>query len=104
MPTATTSSAPRHGLDAIVVDRAPVDAALAVSAAWLAYMVGVGAGRGAMDVRSAINAALLGAAFALLGFAAASRTRTLVSVRSRGQLALLTLAVGTGLGLFNLSV
>jgi hypothetical protein len=103
MPTATTSTTRRHVLDAIVIDRAPRDAALAVSAAWLAYMAGAVARRGVTDVQSGINAALLGAAFALLGFAAASRTPRLVSVRSHGQLALLTLAVGMGLGLFNLS-
>jgi Type II CAAX prenyl endopeptidase Rce1-like len=101
MPTATTPLH-RQGRDAVVVDRPPPAARLAVSAAWLAYMAGAIAGGGAMSVQSAVNAAVLGAIYVLLGFAAASRTRTLIPDRSHGRLALLTLAVGTSLGLFNL--
>jgi len=98
----TVASAPsRHFLDTIVVDRSRRDAVLAIVAAWLAYMTGVVAGRGAGEGRTLLDAALVGAAYVLVGFAAASRTRRLAST-SPARAALLTLAAGTCLGLFNL--
>lgn len=102
MPATVTPGPPRHLLDAIVVDRPRSEAALAIGGAWVAYMIGVVAGRGAGDARTLIDAALVGAAYVLIGFAAASRTRRLASTTNHARLALLTLAAGTGLGLFNL--
>jgi len=102
MPATVTTAPPRHLLDAIVVDRPRNEAALAIGGAWVAYLIGVVAGRGAGDARTLIDAALVGAAYVLVGFAAASRTRRLAST-SHARRALLTLTAGTGLGLFNLA-
>jgi membrane protease YdiL (CAAX protease family) len=79
--------------------------ALAPAAAWLAFMIGLVVGREVQDAGSAAIGAAIGAALVLLGFAAASRTRTLSHGASpdRTRLALLALAAGSGLGLANLA-
>jgi membrane protease YdiL (CAAX protease family) len=79
--------------------------ALAPGAAWLAFMIGLVLGGEVADAASAAIGAAAGAALVLLGFAAASRTRTLARGTSadRTRLAVLALAAGTGLGLANLA-
>jgi membrane protease YdiL (CAAX protease family) len=87
-----------------MVDRPPRGAAPPVAAAWLAFMTGLLAGGEIEDAVSFALAGVIGAALVFLGFAAASRCRTLPR-RPSGQharLALLSLAAGTGLGLANL--
>jgi Type II CAAX prenyl endopeptidase Rce1-like len=78
---------------------------LALTAAWLAFMVGLLAGGDVKEPASFALAAASGAALVFLGFAAASRCRTLSpkSTVQRTRLVLLSLAAGTGLGLANLS-
>jgi hypothetical protein len=94
----------RHPLDAIV-DRPRNEAALAVGAAWLAFMAGLLAGGEVEDVASFLIAGVSGAALVWLGFAAASRVRARpASVDARRwRLALLALAIGAGLGVANLA-
>jgi hypothetical protein len=77
----------------------------AAAAAWLAFMAGLIAGREVEDPWSVAIGAAIGAAFVLVGFAAASRTRALSPyVRAhRTRLAILSLAAGLALGLANLA-
>jgi hypothetical protein len=94
----------RHPLDAIV-DRPRREAGLAVAAAWLAFMAGLLVGGEVEDPASFAFAGASGAALVFLGFAAASRCRMLprsLSVQ-RYRLALLSVALGTALGLANLA-
>ena len=101
---AVCDSAKLHQMTAIV-DRPRREAALAVAAAWLAFMTGLLAGGEIEDAVSFALAGVIGAALVFLGFAAASRCRTLPR-RPNGhhaRLALLSVAVGTGLGLANLA-
>jgi hypothetical protein len=74
-------------------------------AAWLAFMIGLVAGREVEDVWSLAIGAASGAAIVLLGFAAAARTRTLPPAASsqRARFTLLAVAAGLGLGLANLA-
>jgi hypothetical protein len=65
--------------------------------------MGVAAGGGIQDAGSFAGAAVAGAVVVLVGFAAGSRARTLAAGSDRGRVALLTLAAGTSLGLFNLA-
>ena len=87
-----------------IVDRPRREAALAVAAAWLAFMSGLVAGGEIEDAVSFAFAGAIGAALVLLGFAAASRCRTLPRRPSghHARLSLLSLAAGMGLGLANL--
>ena len=88
-----------------MVDRPLRGAAPPVAAAWLAFITGLLAGGEIDDVVSFAFAGVIGAALVFLGFAAASRCRRLPR-RANGQharLALLSVAVGTGLGLANLA-
>jgi hypothetical protein len=103
MRPTVTAATPHHPLDAIVVDRPRTDAARALAGAWLAYTVGVAAGGGIQDAGSFAGAAVAGAVVVVVGFAAGSRARMLASGSHRGRVALLTLAAGTSLGLFNLA-
>jgi hypothetical protein len=66
----------RHPFDAIA-DRPRSDAAAAVGAAWLACMAGLLVGGEIEDPASFLLAAVSGAAFVFLGFAAVSRARAL---------------------------
>ncbi len=87
------------------MDRPRREAALAVAAAWVAFMAGLLASGEVADLVSFVIAGVSGAALVWLGFAAASRCRPLpgsVNVH-RGRLALLSLAIGAGLGLANLA-
>ena len=74
-------------------------------AAWLAFMIGLIAGRDVHDLTSFAIGAASGAALVVIGFAAAARTRTLSSAASsdRARFAMLALAAGVGLGLANLA-
>ena len=79
--------------------------ALSAAAAWLAFMTGLIIGREADDLASFVIGAVIGAAFVMLGFAAASRTRMLpgdISSR-RAHYAALAVTAGLGLGLANLA-
>ncbi len=95
---------PRHAFD-MIVDRPRTEAAIAVAAAWLAFMAALLVGREVEDAGSFAIAAVTGAALVFLGFTAASRAarrpRGLTAGRTR--LALLSLAAGTGLGVANLA-
>jgi membrane protease YdiL (CAAX protease family) len=91
-------------LDAIV-DRPRREAALAVVAAWLAFMAGLLAGGEIEDPASFTFAAAGGAALVLAGFAAASRSRTRPGglTAHPARLTVMSLAAGTALGLGNLA-
>jgi hypothetical protein len=81
------------------------EAALAVAAAWLAFMLGLLAAGDLAGVGSLVMAGAIGATFVLVGFAAAWRCRPLPRRREGGRaarLALLSLGVGTALGVANL--
>jgi len=80
------------------------DPALAVAAAWLAFMTGLLAGGEVEDAMSFVFAAASGAALVILGSAAASRYRVLPQRMNaqRARLALLSVALGAVLGLANL--
>ena len=77
----------------------------AIAAAWFAFMGGAVAGGAVRDFGSFAIAAASGAALVVVGFAAASHSRTLVrgDPANRLRLALLSLAIGTALGLANLA-
>lgn len=93
----------RHPLNAIV-DRPRREAALAVAAAWLAFMGALLIGE-IEDAASFAIAGVSGAALVFLGFAAASRCRPLPRslTTDRARRAVLSLAAGLGLGLANLA-
>lgn len=77
----------------------------AVAAAWCAFIAGAIAGGEVEDPASLALAGVIGAALVFIGFAAASRCRTLsrrVTVQ-RSRLAVLSLAAGTALGVANLA-
>ncbi len=71
--------------------------------AWLAFMAGLLVGGEIQDFASFAIAGAIGAALVFLGFAAASRCRTLSQRANRGRLIVLSLAAGTALGLANLA-
>jgi len=89
----------------MIVDRPPRESAAARAAAWLAFMAGLLLGGEVDDAGSLAVAGASGAVLVLLGFAAASRCRPLArrSNPQRARLALLSLAIGTALGLANLA-
>ncbi len=91
-------------LDA-VVDRPRNEAALALAAAWLAFVAGLLMGGDVADPGSFAVVAVSGAALVFLGFAAASHCRSLSRDASehRTRLALLSLVIGAALGLANLA-
>jgi Type II CAAX prenyl endopeptidase Rce1-like len=94
---------PRHPFD-VIVDRSRREAALAVAAAWLAFIAALLVGREVEDAGSFAIAAVSGAALVFLGFAAVSRAgRPRRVPADRARLALLSLAAGTGLGVANLA-
>jgi membrane protease YdiL (CAAX protease family) len=88
-----------------IVDHPRREAAPPIAAAWLAFMIGLLAGGEIDDAVSFAFGGVIGAALVLLGFAAASRCRSLPrsANRHRARLALLSLAAGTGLGFANLA-
>lgn len=90
---------------ASIVDRPPPQAALAVVAAWAAFIAGLLAGGEIEDGWSFVIAGIAGAGLVWVGLVAASRTRTLTdrSPGGRAALAALALAAGTALGLANLA-
>lgn len=78
--------------------------ALPAAAAWVAYMIGLAVGREVRDPGTFAAGAVTGAAFVLIGFAAASRARVLSGQRpTPGRSALLAIAAGAALGLANLA-
>jgi membrane protease YdiL (CAAX protease family) len=73
-------------------------------AAWLGFMIGLVISREARDLASFAFGAASGAVFVVVGFAAASRSRTLSHHAShRARSVALAVAAGTGLGLVNLA-
>jgi membrane protease YdiL (CAAX protease family) len=103
-PLPARSALRRHPLDAIV-DRPRGEAALAVTAAWVAFMAGMLVGGEVVDLASFAIAGASGAALVWLGFAAASRCRTLPAGPHLhpARLVPLSLAAGAGVGLANLA-
>ena len=90
----------------MIIDRRHTDAMRAVAAAWLAFLVGLLVGGEIGDAGSlAIAAASAAAVVVVLGFAAAWRCRSLPThtTAERLRLTLLSLALGTALGLANLA-
>jgi Type II CAAX prenyl endopeptidase Rce1-like len=89
----------------MITDRPQRESAVALAAAWLALMAAVLVGREVNDVGSFAVAGAIGAGLVFLGFAAASRCRTVPrrSNAHRTRLALLSLVLGTALGLANLA-
>ena len=77
----------------------------AIAAAWFAFMAGAVVGGAVRDFASFAIAAASGAMLVVVGFAAASHSRTLVrsDPANRPRLALLALAIGAALGLANLA-
>lgn len=75
------------------------------AAAWLGFMSGLLAGGEVEDVASFAIAGAVGAALVVVGFAAARRCRTLSRLAGvqPARLALLSLAIGAGLGVANLA-
>jgi hypothetical protein len=94
----------RHPLD-LIVDRPRREAALAVAAAWIAFMAALVVGGEVVDVGSLIIGGVSGAVIVWLGFAAASRCRTLPASPGANvsRLVGLTLAVGIAVGVANLA-
>lgn len=78
---------------------------LAIAAAWLAFMIGVSIGGEIGDFVSLAIAAAAGAAFVLLGFAAAWRRRPLPrrDTTQRLQFAVMAIAIGVAFGAANLA-
>jgi hypothetical protein len=81
------------------------EAALAVAAAWCAFIAGLVVGGEVASPSSFAVVGVSGAALVFLGFAAASRCRTLSlnTTAQRARLAVLSLAAGTALGVANLA-
>jgi hypothetical protein len=87
-----------------IADRAPLERATAVGAAWLAFMAGLLIGGEVGDLSSFLIAGLSGAVLVCVGFAAAWGCRPLSDeTRYPPRLILLSLAAGTVLGLGNLA-
>jgi hypothetical protein len=101
-PLAVRSPLRRHPLD-LIVDRPRREAALAVAAAWIAFMAALVVGGEVVDAGSFLIGGVSGALIVWLGFAAASRCRTLPANANAARLVGLTLAVGVGVGLANLA-
>lgn len=80
-------------------------AVVAISASWLAFMSGLLVGGDVEDPGSLVVAAVVGAILVVLGYAAASRRRTLSpDARARPmRYAVLSLVAGIALGLVNLA-
>ena len=94
------------GLSRVVVDRPAREAALALSAAWLAFLGGQLPAPGeAADPAALLIVAVVGAAIVVVGFAAASRCRPLPrrAPAQRLRPLLLALALGAAAGLGNLA-
>jgi hypothetical protein len=89
----------------MVVDRSRTQAAIAIGAAWVSFMIGLLAGGEVDDFASFVVAGVSGAALIVLGFAAAWRCRPMPERASvqRMQLLLLALAAGATLGVANLA-
>lgn len=87
----------------LLVDRPVRQAAIAVAATWLAFMAALLVGREIVDATSFVVAAISGLALVAIGFAAASRSRTIVPrADARIQLVLFALTIGIAVGLANL--
>ena len=89
---------------AAIADRSHREAALALGAAWLAFVVGLWLEGAVADPGSTVLAVLAGGVLVYVGLAAASRCRVLPRRpgTERVRLAARSLAVGVGLGLANL--
>ena len=87
------------------VDSRRKGAAIAVVAAWLAFMIALTVDGTVDGPKSFAVAGAVGVVIVVLGFAAASRYRLLpqLSNKHRVRLVLLSLAVGAGVGLVNLA-
>ena len=99
------SGRPTRNLLATILDSRRKEAALAVVAAWLAFMIGL-AVDGTVDSPTSFGVAgAVGAVIVVLGFAAASRCRMLPQRSNQHgiRLVFLSLAVGAGVGLVNLT-
>lgn len=92
-----------HTLDT-TIDRPRNEPAVAVAGSWLAFMTGLLVGGEIEDLASLAVAGALGAALVVVGFAAARRCRTLSrsAIAHPVRLALVSVAVGAGLGTANL--
>ena len=94
----------KHPLDAIV-DRSRKEAAIAVGAAWTAFLIALlFAGNDVSDLASFVIGGCIGAALVFVGFSAASRCRPMHRRPNaqRARIALLSLALGAGAGVANL--
>lgn len=99
------SPRPARNLFGTILDSRHKQAALAIVAAWLAFMIAL-AVDGTVDGPISFGVAgAVGAVIVVLGFAGASRCRLLPqrSNKQRARLVLLSLAVGAGAGLVNLT-
>jgi Type II CAAX prenyl endopeptidase Rce1-like len=92
-----------HPLD-LIVDRSRKEAAIAVGATWAAFLAALFIGGEVSDPASFVIGGCEGAVLVFIGFAAASRCRPLHPRPNaqRARLALLSLALGAGLGVANL--
>lgn len=99
------SARPARNLLGTILDSRHKEAALAVVAAWLAFMIGL-AVDGTVDGPTSFGVAgAVGVVIVVLGFAAASHCRLLPqrSNKHRARLVFLSLAVGAGVGLVNIA-
>jgi hypothetical protein len=99
------SARPARNLLGTILDSRHKGAALAVVAAWLAFMIGL-AVDGTVDGPISFGVAgAVGVVIVVLGFAAASHYRLLPqrSNKHRARLVFLSLAVGAGVGLVNIA-
>ncbi|MCA1671238.1 MAG: hypothetical protein LC799_03210, partial [Actinobacteria bacterium] len=99
------SARPARNLLGTILDSRHKEAALAVVAAWLAFMIGL-AVDGTVDGPTSFGVAgAVGVVIVVLGFAAASQCRLLPqrSNKHRARLVFLSLAVGAGVGLVNIA-
>ena len=89
----------------VIVDRPRKEAALAVGAAWAAFLIALlFSGDEVTDLAGFVIGACIGAALVFVGFAAASRCRPMQGRPNaqRARIALQSLAFGVGLGVANL--
>lgn len=88
----------------MITDRSRPQVALAFTAAWLAFVAGLGLQGELVDLGATVVAVVVGGVMVSLGMAAASRCRALPprSGVERGQLLVFSAAAGVGLGLANL--
>jgi membrane protease YdiL (CAAX protease family) len=90
----------------IIVDRSPPEAAVAMGAAWLAFLAGLALFEsGDVDLADMLIDGLIGAGLVVTGYAAASRLRPMPprQDRERVRLAVLAIASGAAYGIANLA-